>query len=209
MLAATNSNHSVSTPTPSTAPASAAHFPPPPSIPQLTQPSVHPTYHGPPPQTMPQSYYPPQVPLHPSSTAPPPQQQQQQPLSYYGIPQLPPQQQQSPPVPPTGAIDNIDPSQKVSSPIGMYCRVKLGTSKAMLLQVLRLSQEQIGQLPPAERDAILALVSTSCETNGDYRPTLISDLNSVVLHDGRCLKWRVYPYITQSNPVPPYLHPST
>jgi hypothetical protein len=56
------------------------------------------------------------VSLHPSSTALPPQQQQQQqqPLSYYGIPQVPPQQQQqSPPVAPPGAIDNIDPSQKV------------------------------------------------------------------------------------------------
>jgi hypothetical protein len=29
----------------------------------------------------------------------------------------------------------------------------------MLLQVLRLTQEQINQLPPAERDAILALAS--------------------------------------------------
>ena len=29
----------------------------------------------------------------------------------------------------------------------------------MLLQVLRLTQDQISQLPPAERDAILALVS--------------------------------------------------
>lgn len=28
----------------------------------------------------------------------------------------------------------------------------------MLLQVLRLTQDQISQLPPAERDAILALV---------------------------------------------------
>lgn len=31
--------------------------------------------------------------------------------------------------------------------------------KAMLLQVLRLTQDQISQLPPSERDAILALVS--------------------------------------------------
>lgn len=34
----------------------------------------------------------------------------------------------------------------------------------MLLQVLRLTQEQISQLPPAERDAILALVSSFPET---------------------------------------------
>jgi len=144
MLAATNSSHSTSAPTSTTAPAPAPHLPPlPPSIPQLQQPSVHPPYHGaPPPQPIPQSFYPPQVSLHPSSTAPPPQQQQQQqPLSYYGIPQLPPQQQ-PPPVPPAGAIESIDPSQK-----------------AMLLQVLRLTQEQINQLPPAERDAILALRS--------------------------------------------------
>ena len=33
--------------------------------------------------------------------------------------------------------------------------------KAMLLQVLRLTQDQISQLPPSERDAILALVSIS------------------------------------------------
>jgi Transcription termination and cleavage factor C-terminal len=31
----------------------------------------------------------------------------------------------------------------------------------MLLQVLRLTQDQISQLPPSERDAILALVSSS------------------------------------------------
>jgi hypothetical protein len=62
----------------------------------------------------------------------------------------------------------------------------------MLLQVLRLTQEQVSQLPPAERDAILALVSPSCETHDDDRPTFISDLNSVVLHSGRRRKWRVY-----------------
>jgi len=55
----------------------------------------------------------------------------------------------------------------------------------MLLQVLRLTQEQISQLPPAERDAILALVSSACKTHDDDRPTFPSDLNSVVLHDGR------------------------
>ena len=33
----------------------------------------------------------------------------------------------------------------------------------MLLQVLRLTQEQINQLAPAERDAILALVSPTCK----------------------------------------------
>jgi len=59
-------------------------------------------------------------------------------MAYYGVPQLLPQ----PPPPPSAAIDSIDPSQK-----------------AMLLQVLRLTQEQINQLPPAERDAILALRS--------------------------------------------------
>lgn len=141
MLAATNSSQP-SAPTPTTAPAPTPHVPPlPPNIQQLTQPPVHPPYHGVPPQPIPQSYYPPQVSLHPSSTAPP-LQQQQQPLPYYGIPQLPPQQQHPPPVPSAGAIDSIDPSQK-----------------AMLLQVLRLTQEQISQLPPAERDAILALRS--------------------------------------------------
>src|SRR6266851_4116787 len=122
MLAATNSSHPTSAPTSTTAPAPAPHLPPlPPSIPQLQQPSVHPPYHGaPPPQPIPQSFYPPQVSLHPSSTAPPPQQQQQQqPLSYYGIPQLPPQQQPSP-VPPAGAIESIDPSQKVSFRISPY-----------------------------------------------------------------------------------------
>jgi cleavage stimulation factor subunit 2 len=78
--------------------------------------------------------------MHSSQAAPPPQQQQ--PMAYYGVPQLPPQQQQQPSVPPVGAIDGIDPSQK-----------------AMLLQVLRLTQDQISQLPPSERDAILALRS--------------------------------------------------
>ncbi|KAH9994558.1 hinge domain of cleavage stimulation factor subunit 2-domain-containing protein [Russula compacta] len=143
MLAATNSNHTVSAPTPTSAPAPAPHLPPPPTnIPPLQQPTVHPPYHGAPaPQQIPQSFYPSQVSMHPSSSAPPPQQQQQ-PLSYYGVPPLPPQQHQPPPVAPAGAIDGIDPSQKV-----------------MLLQVLRLTQEQINQLAPAERDAILALRS--------------------------------------------------
>lgn len=142
MLAATNPSHPVSAPTPTPAPAPTPHLPPlPPSVPQLPQPAVHPPYHGaPPPQQMPQSFYPSQVSMH-SSPAPPPQQQQQQPMPYYGVPQLPPQQQ-PPPVAPVGAIDGIDPSQK-----------------AMLLQVLRLTQDQISQLPPAERDAILALRS--------------------------------------------------
>ena len=44
----------------------------------------------------------------------------------------------------------------------------------MLLQVLRLTQEQISQLPPAERDAILALVSLSPETCNSDRPTLLA-----------------------------------
>lgn len=121
MLAATNSSHPASTPTPTTAPAPAPHVPSlPPNITQLPQPPVHSPYHGVPhPQPISQSFYPPQVPLHPSSTAPPPQQQQQ-PLPYYGIPQLPPQQQQAPPVSSAGAIDSIDPSQKVS-PLDRAC----------------------------------------------------------------------------------------
>jgi hypothetical protein len=44
----------------------------------------------------------------------------------------------------------------------------------MLLQVLRLTQEQISQLPPAERDAILALVSSSPEMCDNDRPTLLA-----------------------------------
>jgi Transcription termination and cleavage factor C-terminal len=40
--------------------------------------------------------------------------------------------------------------------------------KAMLLQVLRLTQEQISQLPPAERDAILALVSQPCKIGNRF-----------------------------------------
>jgi cleavage stimulation factor subunit 2 len=141
MLAATNSSHTVSAPTPTPAPAPVPHLPPlPPSVPQLPQPVVHAPYHGAPPPQMPQSFYPPQVAMHSSQAAPPPQQQQQ-PMAYYGVPQLPPQQQ-PPPVAPAGAIDGIDPSQK-----------------AMLLQVLRLTQDQISQLPPSERDAILALRS--------------------------------------------------
>ena len=68
----------------------------------------------------------------------------------------------------------------------------------MLLQVLRLTQEQINQLPPAERDAILALVSSFCETYDDDRPTFISGPNLVVLHDGRRVEWCAYLYIAQS-----------
>ena len=41
-------------------------------------------------------------------------------MGYYGVPQLPPQQQ--PPVAPAGAIDGIDPSQKVSFPYSTYRR---------------------------------------------------------------------------------------
>ncbi|KAF8270595.1 hypothetical protein EI94DRAFT_1797961 [Lactarius quietus] len=144
MLAATNPGHPISAPapTPTPAPAPAPHLAPPaPSaIPQLTQTGMHPPYHGAPPPQMPPSFYPPQIPVHPSPA--PQQQQQQQHMSYYGVPQLPPQPQPPPPAAPTAAIDSIDPSQK-----------------AMLLQVLRLTQEQINQLPPAERDAILALAS--------------------------------------------------
>ncbi|KAH9077967.1 hypothetical protein EDB83DRAFT_2637308 [Lactarius deliciosus] len=135
MLAATNPGHPVSAPAPTPAPAPAPHLAPAPStIPQLTQTGMHPPYHGAPPPQIPPSFYPPQIPVHPSP-APPPQQQQH--MSYYGVPQFPP-----PPAAPAAAIDSIDPSQK-----------------AMLLQVLRLTQEQINQLPPAERDAILALRS--------------------------------------------------
>ncbi|KAH9960597.1 hypothetical protein BGW80DRAFT_1550344 [Lactifluus volemus] len=145
MLAATNSGNPASAPAPPPAPTSTQHLapaPPPPSISQLAQTGVHAPYHGAqPPQQMTPSFYPSQMSIHPS--APPPQQQQQH-LSYYGVPQLPPQP--SPAAPPAGGIDGIDPSQR-----------------AMLLQVLRLTQEQIGQLPPSERDAILALVSSPCK----------------------------------------------
>ncbi|KAI0249799.1 hypothetical protein BJV78DRAFT_1225025 [Lactifluus subvellereus] len=142
MLAATSIGNPASATAPAPAPTPTQHLaPPPPSISQLAQPGVHPAYHGSQSsQQMPPSFYPPQMSIHPSPAAPPPPPQQQQ-LSYYGVPQLP-QQQQSPPAPPAGAIDAIDPSQK-----------------AMLLQVLRLTPEQIGQLPPAERDAILTLRS--------------------------------------------------
>ncbi|KAH8998057.1 hinge domain of cleavage stimulation factor subunit 2-domain-containing protein [Lactarius akahatsu] len=140
MLAATNPGHPVSAPAPTPAPAPAPHLAPAPStIPQLTQTGMHPPYHGAPPPQIPPSFYPPQIPVHPSPAPPPPQQQQQH-MSYYGVPQFPPQP--PPPAAPAAAIDSIDPSQK-----------------AMLLQVLRLTQEQISQLPPAERDAILALRS--------------------------------------------------
>lgn len=121
MLAATNSSHPVSAPTPTPAPA--PHLPPlPPSVPQLSQAAIHPPYHGaPPPQQIPQSFYS-SMSMH-SSPAPPPQQQQQQQqsMSYYGVPQLPPQQQ-PPPVVSGGAIDGIDPSQKVNSPFSTYRR---------------------------------------------------------------------------------------
>jgi Transcription termination and cleavage factor C-terminal len=54
----------------------------------------------------------------------------------------------------------------------------------MLLQVLRLTQDQIGQLPPAERDAILTLVSSRCKI---FDSCLLicpdSDRNLVTLHD--------------------------
>jgi CHASE2 domain-containing sensor protein len=85
-------------------------------------------------------------------------------MSYYGVPQLQPQQQ-PPPVAPVGAIDGIDPSQKVSSRLALTAgtQAEPGAPKAMLLQVLRLTQDQISQLPPAERDAILALVSLPYE----------------------------------------------
>ena len=42
----------------------------------------------------------------------------------------------------------------------------------MLLQVLRLTQDQISQLPPAERDAILALVGPPYEYGWRYWPHL-------------------------------------
>ncbi|KAN0136809.1 hypothetical protein V8E53_005250 [Lactarius tabidus] len=138
MLAATNPGQPVSAPAPTPTPAPAPHLAPAPSaMPQLTQTSMHQPYHGAPPPQIPPSFYPPQIPVHPS-----PAPQQQQHMSYYGVPQLPPQPQPQPPAAPAAAIDSIDPSQK-----------------AMLLQVLRLTQEQINQLPPAERDAILALRS--------------------------------------------------
>ncbi|KAH9027452.1 hypothetical protein EDB84DRAFT_1500263 [Lactarius hengduanensis] len=141
MLAATNPGHPVSAPAPTPAPAPAPHLAPAPStIPQLTQTGMHLPYHGAPPPQIPPSFYPSQIPVHPSPAPPPQQQQQQQHMSYYGVPQFPPQP--PPPAAPAAAIDSIDPSQK-----------------AMLLQVLRLTQEQISQLPPAERDAILALRS--------------------------------------------------
>jgi hypothetical protein len=124
MLAATNSSHPVSTPTPTPAlaPVPAMHLPPlPPSVPQFPQPAVHPPYHGgPAPQQISQSLYPSQVSMH-SSPAPPPQQQQQQPMSYYGVPQMPPQQQPSP-VAPAGPIDGIDADQKVSCSVSTYRR---------------------------------------------------------------------------------------
>jgi len=141
MLAATNPGHPVSTPAPTPTPAPAPHLAPS-TIPQLVQTGMHPPYPGAPPPQIPPSFYPPQIPVHPSpATAPPPPQQQQH-MPYYGVSQLPPQPQAPPPAAPAAAIDSIDPSQK-----------------AMLLQVLRLTQEQISQLPPAERDAILALRS--------------------------------------------------
>lgn len=58
-------------------------------------------------------------------------------------------------------------------------------AKAMLLQVLRLTQDQISQLPPAERDAILALVSLPIEDkiNDVTDNYLTSDPNLVILRN--------------------------
>ena len=58
-------------------------------------------------------------------------------------------------------------------------------AKAMLLQVLRLTQDQISQLPPAERDAILALVSLPYEDkiNDVTDNYLTSDPNLVILRN--------------------------
>jgi len=53
----------------------------------------------------------------------------------------------------------------------------------MLLQVLRLTQEQISQLPPAERDAILALVSSSYGASVPTDLPFTSDPNLVIWHD--------------------------
>ena len=67
----------------------------------------------------------------------------------------------------------------------------------MLLQVLRLTPEQIGQLPPAERDAILALVSSLSEICDSCQPIRFdSDPNSETLHD--CLLSSVGWYLYQT-----------
>ncbi|KAI0267260.1 hypothetical protein BC834DRAFT_968790 [Gloeopeniophorella convolvens] len=139
MLAATNTNPAAPTPT-----TPAPHLAPPPStMPPLPQPGVHTPFHAPPPpQQMAPYYPPPQLPIHPSPVPPPPQPPQQH-MSYYGVPQMPPQQQASqPPAQVGGAMDNIDPAQR-----------------AMIMQVLRLTPDQINQLSQPERDTILALRS--------------------------------------------------
>jgi hypothetical protein len=68
-----------------------------------------------------------------------------------------------PPVAPAGAIDGIDPSQKVSSPFSTYRRdvslTRNAEGDAAPSPSFTVTQDQISQLPPAERDAILALVS--------------------------------------------------
>lgn len=186
MLAATNTSHPVSAPSSTPTPAPVSHLPPlPPSVPQLPPPAVHPPYHGaPPPQQMPQSFYPPQVSMHSSPAAPPPQQQQQ-PLAYYGVPQLPPQQQ--PPVAPAGAIDGIDPSQKVRFPFNMCRRhISLTGNVEGNATPSPSFDTRSNQSAPTFREGCH---SCSCEFispkifNATVLMSLYSDPNLVILHD--------------------------
>ncbi|KZO94663.1 hypothetical protein CALVIDRAFT_550335 [Calocera viscosa TUFC12733] len=86
---------------------------------------------------LPQPYsYPPA--MQPAAYAPPPQ-------SYYGMPpsQQMPQSMPPPPVPPAAAAQQPLPADQ----------------RAMLMQVLSLSQDQVNALPPTERAAIMQLRS--------------------------------------------------
>ncbi|KAI0050278.1 hypothetical protein FA95DRAFT_640061 [Auriscalpium vulgare] len=152
MLAATNPNAApppAPAPVPAPAPPPRAapppqHFPPPAAMHQHAPPP--PQYHAPPQQQQ----QPPPAPAPYYHTPPP--------MNYGYPPRAAPQQQQPPPPPPPQQ-QQAPPQQLPAqgAPAGLDSLAIDPAQRAMLLQVLSLTQEQIAQLAPQERDTVMTL----------------------------------------------------
>ncbi|KAF8240990.1 hypothetical protein L208DRAFT_1427248, partial [Tricholoma matsutake] len=139
-----------------------------PSIP-MPPPQVHPPPHFPPP---PHAGYPPPslqqpqpVPSFPPMSAPPPSAMFMHHPHPPGMPPIPPYYRPPPPAQPVPPTQQQPPPQQATQPPIQQQPASQGaqeisdTQRAMLMQVLSLTQEQINALPDQERGAILQLRS--------------------------------------------------
>lgn len=141
-------------------------------------------YRPPPPPGVPMAGVPPHVPTPPMPPPPPPPQMSGPPA---------PAQPAGTPQPPA-----IDPQQRVRNNISLSARTLFDSLliQDMLMQVLRLTQEQINALPPNDREAVQSLVSGNFMIQLDPRSTYSSFSEKSVY--GPCQSRYLRPHQTSS-----------